>query len=170
MKKMLFTTAVLIAILSSCSKSDTGTGGVGTLTADIDGVPTSFNNSVVAIHSSVGGSNPTVNIEGFQGAAGTSTGLAIAAASTTTIVPGTYRTPGPDNPNQSVSLTYLVQPANVLYGATGEAPDTAIVTITSIDANSVQGTFSGNMVLVTGTSAVTTHAVTNGKFNAKFYN
>jgi hypothetical protein len=159
-------TLLLVITITSCKKSSSGSVS-GAITANIDGTPTSFNTEAQAVLTNAGGVYE-VSIIGFQGAVSTSNQIGIAVAGTSPITAGTYGDNPSSNAPDDVSLTYTQQPGGYLYGASGTSPDTASVTITSISSTEVVGTFTGGMVLISGSTGTNSHTVTNGKFDVKF--
>ncbi len=154
MKKTLALSAVLIGLLFSCKKSNSDSSGSYHITANIDGTAKTFNSSALAVK---------ITSSGF-----TSLGVGGGASPTTTasdvvlinisnipggkpIVAGTYTD---TSSSFTISCTYTLNPTSIYMGSTDVTgtglPYSAIknhvkVVISSIDATSVKGTFSGDL-------------------------
>jgi hypothetical protein len=165
MRKIIILPVALLLVITSCKKSSSHSVS-GAITANIDGIPTSFNTEAIGTLTSYGGVYE-LGLTAFQGAISTSNQITIGVAGSTAITPGIYGDqPGP-NTTDEVSLAYTQQPGTILYGASGTGTDTASVTITSISSTEAIGTFTGGVIVVTGTASPTEHIITNGKFDVK---
>ncbi|UAY52883.1 hypothetical protein [Ferruginibacter albus] len=168
MKSILFSIIIVSVLLTSCSKSNpvnTGGGGTSsTLSADIDGKPTDFSIYAVATHQNTSGSY-SIGIAGYNGSVSGSL-ISFGVGGSTPVVAGTF-----DNSYSAAtyktSMSLFEQPGNIIYLSNGISPNIGTVTISSINAESVSGTFSGG-IIHSGDNA--THTITNGKFNVKFSN
>jgi hypothetical protein len=170
--KKLFLLFIPAIILVSCSKSSSTSNNnnnnnnntsQGTLTATIDGTDMNFNVYQSAGHVNTTGSY-SIFVAGYAGPITSSNYLEVSViAEPSPIGTGTYY----DDisvPKINVAIDYVTVPGDVAYISNGISPDTAVVIITSIDANSLIGTFSGGVVSISSGS----HTITNGKFNLKF--
>ena len=168
MKGLLFIPAItLITIFSSCKKdSSSNSTTSGTISADIDGTAVSFNFGDNAALDTISGEY-TIAIAGFQsGVNVTSNEIGIGVGGAYPIAVGTYTDTSSIADNSTIS--YSIPSDNSGYAAVGIAPFYGTVTITSISATQVQGTFSGVLGVGSGSSStVPYHTLTNGKFNVK---
>jgi hypothetical protein len=169
MKKVFFLSIISLLAITSCKKSSTS-NGTGTITANVDGTPTTFNTDAQAFSVNSSGVY-SIAIGGFQGAGGNSYEIAITIGGTAPVTSNTTYGDDPSiNPDDEVSLVYSLFAGNNItaeYGADGTSPNTATTTITSISATNIQGTFSGGVTLVNGSGTPTSHTITNGRFNVK---
>jgi len=169
MKKIFILSAFLAVISISCKKSNSGNNAYY-VTANIDGTAKTFNTHVTAFKSTQNGLT-VLSIVGFTTAAVNSESMSITIGNNpngSPIVAGTYTelntnflTVGEYNPG-STTFFYgsglITPPVNILT-----------VTITSIDNNTVKGTFSGDvdyMDVATSTPGTTKKTITNGTFYA----
>jgi len=166
MKKSLIVCTILLFIFSGCSKSGTNgnnnnTSQAAMLTADVDGTQITFA-TAVATREPTGIHSIGIAALNLSGA------ISIGIASADTIITGTfignYNVPS----NNTVTLNYVS--GSIGYASSGYSPDTCTVTITSMTKDTVKGIFNGNVKLNTGSSSVTEHIITNGKFTAAFKN
>jgi hypothetical protein len=134
----------------------------GTITADIDGVATSFN--ITAKAALTKNSNGyTYGIRGLKNTSVAADIIAIAVLSKHQIIStGTY-----DNSNMDAPFTAFIQfmkrGKNFIVYSNMNTNDKGIVTITSIQNGSIEGTFNG---VLKGANGLTMN-ITNGKFNVK---
>lgn len=162
MKKLiLFLLPVcLLLVLSSCSKKSTPSPSVtGTFTVTINGTPETFNVGAVAQAVSSDGSY-NLTLLGTQSASVTNS-MYIAITSFSPIIAGTYTGAGSD-----AAMSYHLASGAVYQYADDDAAAFSTVTIKSISSTNVQGTFSGNLNLISG-SGPATQTLTNGTFNLR---
>jgi hypothetical protein len=138
-KNTLILLAALACVILSCSK--TTTSGNYHLTAIIDGQTQSFNASLQAFH--VG--SLAMSIQGKTSANNTYPNLQLALLAPDSPAIGTF---GNSN-NPQVTLTAILELSDTAHYigsglSTTTLPNPITLTITSSDANSVQGTFSGD--------------------------
>jgi hypothetical protein len=163
--KILLFICFSVFFFSSCSKSsssNSSTAADNTFTATIDGTDMTFNISAQAIVT-----NQTdaygITLIGYHDQNTTNpTMMTIMLLGTNAITTGTY-TPVSENGGTEATI-FFTQGSNA-YAADLNNPTTQTVTITSLTSSSVQGTFSGKIVVETGGSG--TKTITNGKFNLK---
>lgn len=158
MKKLIFLLPVcLLLVVCSCKKSSTKPANVaGTLTVTIGGKAQTFNVGAVAHLDNTGGFN-TLGIIGVQSTT-TANSLVITVSSTGPITAKSYT-----DANSESQLSYTTA-AGAIYQDDGTSGTSSTVTIKSISSTNVQGTFSGTLMLITGTGAAT-QTFTNGSFN-----
>jgi len=166
MRKIFIVPLVLLLAITSCKKDNTTTSVTATITADIDGVTTTFNTDAIAIKTNLSGTY-AIAIAGYQGTALTSSQISIGIGGTDAVTTGAYDDVPSAAPDE-VSLVYTQQPGSGVYGAIGSGSDTAKVTITSISSTQIQGTFSGGVVLTSGSTSPSSHIITNGRFTVTF--
>ena len=166
MMKKLFLIAIGIAfVLSSCVRHVAVVPG-SYISADFDEVSTTFSVIDTALYSSSNGLN-ALTLTAATGTADSCHALQIRIFSSAAITSGsTYTYPAESNPGESTpSLTYKptlngIYSYNWFTDLSGAPP--LIITITTITATHVTGTFSGAVVSQqTGTVKV----ITNGKFD-----
>lgn len=163
MKKLILLLPVcLLLALSSCSKKSTpapGSTGTGTITATIGGSAQTFNVNAYATAQNIDGLN-FITIYGSKSSGSTDKfELAIVNSS---ILAGTTYT----GVASQVQLTYTLASGAVYQYADDDAAAFVSVVIKSVSSTNVQGTFSGNLNLISGTGAAT-ETVTNGTFNLR---
>jgi hypothetical protein len=169
--KKLYSLFVVAVILVACSKSSStnnnnNNGSQGSFTATIDGTPHNFNFYPTAVHVNTSTSY-SVSFAGYDGAIGTGNYLQIGVVDEPVpVVAGTYYD-NFANAKFNTFIDYSIMPGAVTFIATGVSPDTSIITITSITADSAKGTFSGQ-ISNTSSGTTTQHTITNGKFSLKF--
>jgi hypothetical protein len=169
--KKLFSLFIPVIILMSCSKSSStpnsnnnnNNSSQGTLTATIDGNNVNFDLYQSAGHVASSGTY-SVFVAGYAGPTISSDYLEVSVIDEPAAIgAGTYY----DDITSfkiNAAIDYVTVPSDVAYISNGISPDTAVVTITSIDTSSIVGTFSGGVVSTSSGS----HTITNGKFNLKF--
>lgn len=165
MKNSFVLGAWLVLLLSACSKNN-DVSASGSITGNVDGSGTSFNNNVKAIRTDISGGH-SISIVGFQGA-GASNQIGIVVTSTQAIAAGTYS----ENSSSSEkigTISYIQSGNPNPYINYNSQTNPTTVTVTSVSAASIQGTFSGD-VFLTNSSGVTTtkKVITKGQFNVKF--
>lgn len=152
MKKLILA-FMAIGLFTACKKSNSNSSDSYRMTAMISGTAKTFNVSQVASRVTVGG----INVVGINGFVSTSTkeGIAISISSKTsgkTIVAGTYS----DTTAACVISAVYIQDATTQYiagNAIALSADFSGITIqnhftlkiTSIDAQSIKGSFSGDV-------------------------
>jgi hypothetical protein len=174
MKKYALFALVLISTAMSCKKSNSGSGYH--MTANIGGTNKSFDQTppIAARQTSPG---PT-NVVTVTGILNSSTGesMILTIFSSKDIVAGTYTD---SNADFDVSVVYIASLVNQYYTGTSMATEAESQSITiknhfklvisSIDARSVKGTFSGDM-FDDGNVTTTPKPLTSGDFYAAFAN
>lgn len=168
MKKAFTLIICVVALLVSCKK-DKNQAPVYYITADIDGAPVSFtSNNLSRLTAGTNGGSLATNSELYlYGAAGldeNSDAISIMVSEPQTIGTGTYR--GGADDSRSISIQYLTGPftTNGSNEYVSDLSDAGMsVTVTSVDAKTVQGTFKG-VLYHNGAQK----AITNGKFNLMF--
>ena len=168
--KRIFSLATLsiFILLSSCGKDAPDSNSSDAISAEIDGVRMTFNVNATAVRTSLSGSE-IVQIIGFHGEQGASEQIAVGlTGALTTIKAGVYTEDAVD-PGHSGGVTYFIPNAFYPYGPSLTSSNPCSITVTSISATSIQGTFKGNVYLYDGAGPTTTRKViTNGQFNLKF--
>jgi hypothetical protein len=175
MKKSTILSIILIGTFVSCKKSNSGPASYH-MTANLDGTAKVFNFSPVASKSGSSGA-AMIAVTGYVSASSlesftllidnTASDKAIAAGTYTDITPGfnitcNYTlTGGGSGFEGGTSVTAMAANAGVAV------KNHFKVVITSIDATSVKGTFSGD-VYPNGDPSADAKTVTNGDFNVKF--
>jgi len=157
MKKIFFPLACLLLILSSCKKSVSG----GTLTAYINGTMETFNTNAVAELTSGGGAYKLA-IGGSAGDPASTDQIYLAITGVNNIVPGNYSAVSASG---DVAVMAYQKPGNIGYSADDHFNNPVKITISSISGSNVQGSFTGNLILVLGASSDSTKTITNGTFN-----
>jgi hypothetical protein len=134
----------------------------GTITADIDGVATSFNitaKAALAKH----GNGYTYGIRGVKNTSVAADIIAIAVLSKHQIIStGTYDNSSMDAPFTAF-IQFMERGKNFIVYSNMAANNKGIVTITSIQNGRIQGTFNG---VLKGSNGLTIN-ITNGKFDVK---
>ena len=163
MKKLILLLPVyLLLVLPSCSKKNTPTpasGGTGTITVTIGGSAQTFNVNAYATYQVLSGLN-FITLYGTKNS-GSSDKLEIAIVNPS-IVDGTTYT----GVASQVQLTYTLASGAVYRYADDDAAAFVSVLIKSFNGTNVQGTFSGNLNLISGTGAAK-QILTNGAFNLR---
>lgn len=168
MRRIIYVFISSFCILCSCSKSDNANPS-GSITASIDGTNVVFGTEAFALNQQNSGIYALI-ITGFQGAVNSSNQITIGIGGTSPVTTKTYTDVFDPSEDDEVSFVFTQQPGNITYGANGEAPNTATVTITSLTSSKVEGTFSGGVVLVSGSGSPASHTITNGRFNLSIRN
>jgi len=160
MKKLQFLLLplCLLLVLSACKKNSTKTNVTGTFTATIGGKTQTFNVGAQA-NLQHNGDFYTLGLIGVQSASA-SNSMIISITSSSPITAKTYSDSDSDSPAQ---MSYTMA-SGAVYQDDGADGTSGTVTIKSITNSNVQGTFSGTLMLITGTGAAT-QTVTNGTFN-----
>lgn len=159
-----------VVFLASCSKnsSDTDKNGSGVISAKIDGASTTFNVDAKAMRHD-GQGFYTIQVSGANGSeSSTANQITLAIASDAEITPGTYTEDASTN-SKLGTIGYVTSCGSETY--TGDLSDTnpVTVTITSVNATSIQGTFKGDVFLTTTSGASSTKKVfSDGTFNVNF--
>ena len=171
MKKIIPALIILSFACKACKKEsvDASQGGLGTISAKIDGNTKTFNTSAKAIQVSTR-SPYEIRIEGYE-KPGSLTNIAIRIVSPNPIVAGIYSN-DPD-PSTHVQIIYYEGPQ--LYGTDHDSWEqvgflhrTGSVTINEISNSSVKGTFSATLFYSTFTGTDLTNTLSNGIFNVSF--
>jgi hypothetical protein len=168
MQKALLLLACVCALFISCKKSSSTPVPVPTpdgISAMIDGANVTFNTSVTASITESGGIH-NLAVVGFKAEEGNSDLISIEVNGDKAAGIGTYDWPLTGSSTLMPVLSYNEHTGGNVYvdDAAGVHPVT--VSITSLSATSVSGTFSGTIVLTTGSSSTTQKVITNGKFTA----
>ncbi len=163
MKKLRFLLPLCaLCLFFSCKKSSSSTGGSGSITATIDGSSQTFNFSATASLLSVAGMQ-ALTITGVQSSSSSTYVITlIITPASGNVTAGTYTaTAASDN----VQLTYIQASTSLAYqDDPTSGSSNASVTISSISSTHVKGTFSGKLILESGSGAAT-KTVTNGSFD-----
>jgi hypothetical protein len=166
MKKLslLLLPLCLSFVLSSCSKKSADTPspiatGTGTMSVTIDGSVKTFNVNAYATALNISGNN-FVTLYGTE-STGTSDFITIAIVNPSIIAGNTYT-----GVASQVQINYNLTSGAIYRYADDDAAAFASVTIKSVGSSNIQGTFSGNLNLVSGTGAAT-HTLTSGLFNLR---
>jgi hypothetical protein len=155
----------LIIISASCSKSNSANNSVpDKISVDIDGTKTTFNEGAIAIRGiGVGGGTYSINMSGGRNLTSKKETLIFEVGGTDTVKTGSY---SQVTVNPYVSLFYrLFAPPGQIYGIDGTSH--VIITITSLTATEVKGTFSVRLD-VEGDSTNGKKLLTNGQFDLPF--
>ena len=152
MRKYFFTPILFLVIFTACKKSDTATSPQeNTIIATTDGTKT--------VYTSAGGSNGLSSYSGNYVLNLTSiifypNTIEVEVTSTTVIEAKTY------------TNTASTNPVYIFFGeyATDDSKVSGTVTITSISATNIKGTFSGDVYKVSGEKKT----ITDGSFNVNF--
>jgi len=164
MKKLIFFAVCVVFVLFACNKS--GVKPQINVSATIDGVDENFNTTDSLRYSNT----PTVysaSISATNGTSATADKMELMVNNPTQITTGTYTLTKPWNPPFEPLIIYSTDGGSnyandYVVDYTGNHP--AEITITSVSNTSIQGTFSGVLVVAAGTSGAT-KTITNGKFN-----
>jgi len=163
MKKLRFLLPLCaLCLLFSCKKNSSSTGSSGSITATVDGSSQTFNYSATASLLAFGGSQ-ALTITGVQSSSLTTYVITLIITPTSgNVTAGTYSaTTAHDN----VQLTYAQASTSVAYqNDPTSGSSNASVTISSISSTHVKGTFTGKLILESGSGAAT-KTVTNGSFD-----
>ena len=163
MKTKHFLFLLSLIAVSACKKI---TASSVTISADVDGVPTSFNTDAFAIKSADTGSYG-LEIGGAHPAGSTSDQLTVGITGTAPVTMGIYDDVTSSAPDQA-SILFEHDPGANDYGASGTSPYTDTITITSISSTSIHGTFHGTLTLTSTPTTPTSHVITNGKFDVQW--
>ena len=158
-------TVILLFVYSCKKKSSSPSGTSGTITATVNGSPQTFNNILIAKDTTATGIY-IITISGATSLTSNTTELGITIDGDSAIIKETYFLNSGGNSNDLPGLAYTVGSTTV-YETDVSGADQTTITITSISANNVQGTFSGVLPLITG-SGSSTATITNGVFNVNF--
>ncbi|HEY4063098.1 MAG TPA: hypothetical protein VGM30_14430 [Puia sp.] len=173
MKKIFILSACLAVISFSCKKSSSSSGPSNYITASIDGTAKTFNAGIMAFKTTQNGQT-VFNVIGFSDGSANPESFSITIGNSPTtakpIVAGTYTEVF--NPDFITVGEYIPGSTTYVYASGLAAPPVNIftVTITSIDNNSVKGTFSGDVEYLDVATAIpgsTKKTITNGSFYAK---
>jgi len=175
MRKLFIVPIVLLTILASCKKDNSTALPIGTIVATIDGVVDTFNvnDSAVIEYTPYVDPSPYRAVFAAGGSESSSDPsndiVLIIASIPQSIKTGTY---SDSTGSYEAAILYQHNADDVTYQTT-HSPYNSTINITSMSSSSVQGTFSGQLMLAPGNiSSITTHTITNGKFNlplAYFY-
>ncbi|HVW13542.1 MAG TPA: hypothetical protein VHB54_06975 [Mucilaginibacter sp.] len=171
MKRFLLPAICIVLIFTSCKKKSEVIP-VGTLSADIGGTTMTFN-AYATYSIPVNSTNNQLNI-GANTSAGSSANFNIwIHPSGGQIVKGTYTNAGlGNNPDPIVGMDYIYpRPSGTgtkLYLSDPNNVQPVSITITSITASNVQGTFTA--ALLDDDNRTKTLSVINGKFNVNIRN
>jgi hypothetical protein len=169
MKRISLLASLFCLLLTACSKNNKGdnSGKAGTIAATVDGSNVSFNTTARAMRTDISGAY-SIQIIGFQGAAGSSNQIAIAVSDNSPIVTGIYNETL-TGANGVGSVSYIQSGTALPYINNRSTANPGTVTITEVNATSVKGTFSGDVFLMTnGGISTTKKSITNGQFFVNF--
>jgi hypothetical protein len=167
----------LIALLSisvfvlSCKKSSDSSSSGYYFKGDFNGKSKSFNTSVLATKSNLGGGYYSIIIGGATTAE--SSAITLWSNQDDFVAGKTYGIESVDNTTFN-SLSYIsplgsAAPSSIWNTSyDGNVTQSFTCTITEATSTNIKGTFSGLIYMQTD-SAVVMQNVTNGEFNAKFY-
>ena len=161
MKKVLFFSVCSVLALFSCKKDGSSPS---TISADVNGTPETFNTNAAAVSLISGGFN-NLTVSGFSGAASSSDEIDVTVGGANAIGTGTFVFNPTDGSDGAVMLLKLAGGASFRVNPAASKP--LSVTISSITASTVQGTFSGSLYSINGTDT-TFKTVTNGQFSANY--
>ena len=170
--KLKFTRLLLLlgftVSLAACSKDKDEEIASG-LSCTIDGTNMTFNVNAFALKNE-GGGNYSYAVFGSSDATANASAFAIALGDDAPIAPGNY-TFSEDDPDDQIKMGTLnyVPAGSTTDGyisVPGPTTTPTLITVTSVDAKSIQGTFKGDIIMLTGTTPVV-KTVTNGKFNVQ---
>lgn len=165
MKRITSLLIIGLFIFSACNK-DSSAPQANTIVADIDGTTETFNNTVVGVKLTTSGIY-SIAVSGFHGDAN-SDRMSIIVGGPNAVTTGTFKFDQPAGQNGAV-IVYTLAGGSDGYGpADLGGPDPILVTITSLTATNIQGTFSGTLALDDGSSPVH-KVVANGKFNVNYH-
>ena len=139
---------------SSCKKKDV-TPAVS-ITANVDGTATSFNVNAAALQGTVSG----VTITNIQGT--TSGGATLSLALNGTVTAGKTYSDAATNDNDKPLMVYAASATSDddFFNDDDNAANLPSVTITSVTATTIDGTFTGLIE-----NSTSTKSITNGKFH-----
>jgi hypothetical protein len=166
MKNAIFLSLLAIPLLFSCNKTSSDPSSYH-LTASVDGSSKSFNTAVVAIRDSTAGSS-IVQVTGILSPiTGEAMNISITSGAKKVIV-GTY---SDNDPDFDVEVEYVAN-AGAIYFAGSTLSGSAVtnhlkLVITSMDATSIKGTFTGDFYLASIVPG-SKKTITSGDFYAKF--
>jgi hypothetical protein len=169
MKRIFLLGSLFCVLLTACSKNnnDNNSGKAGSITATIDGANVSFNTNAKAMRTDESGAY-SIQIIGFQGAAGNSNQIALGVSDDSPIVAGTYS----ENFNGSGgvgTVGYIQSGTSMPYMGNQSTTNPCTVIITEVTATAIKGTFSGDVFLMSSGGASTTKkSITNGQFSVNF--
>jgi hypothetical protein len=180
MRSFILGLVISTILITSCSKSNHDTTKInvntishlGTLTADIDGVPAAFDSILECTYFTrpADGINEVI-ITGYKRNDTTRSNIQLMITGSDTILSGTYIDSVP-GPNTKYGFQFTYDPPNLpiwFYGDQSgiSRPEVQINFI----QDSVQGTFGGRLINVTYTPnlppVTVVHEFTNGKFHLK---
>ena len=166
MQKFFLLATCLFLLAVSCKKSSpTQATTPDGISATIDGASVTFNTSVTASISETGGLH-NLTVVGFRATEGNSDLLSVELNGDKAVGIGTYVWPLTATSTQMPVLTYNQFAGSNVYVDDPAGAQPVTVTITSLSATSVSGTFSGNLLLNSGSSTTTQKQITDGKFTA----
>jgi hypothetical protein len=145
-------------------KFNPSSNSIGTLTAKVDGVLTTFNSYATAVESS----NGTITISGYQGSATSSNELSVSISNNSSIpfTAGSVISDTSTNGNYP-SVTYTQEPGPAVYNDANALQTN--VTVTAIGSDYVEGTFNSTVDVFTSGSPAS-HVFTNGTFSVPLTN
>ncbi|HTE01505.1 MAG TPA: hypothetical protein VK668_19595 [Mucilaginibacter sp.] len=164
MKKLLLLLVCVAFVWCSCSKSNKeDIAPKSTISATIAGTNQSFD--IKDTLRAVGSTG--VYLSGGQGVSNTADRIAFILGSPSGVKVGTYSSPN-EAPNIGIQILYekggpFTNDYYYNYGSTYPAT----ITVTSVNATNIQGTFSGTLILEStlNTASPQTVTITDGKFN-----
>lgn len=165
MSKTILSVICISVLFFSCSKQVRTPVAANTIKADFDGVTQSFPMKARALLSVATEDHEVpyaISIDGTDDDQRVSHSISIVINSDVPVAPRTYLYNCKDY-RQSTNVIYQENPSYFKYAASGSSPETIVITITSLTATNVQGTFRGT---IAGDGHV--KKITNGQFNVNF--
>jgi hypothetical protein len=161
-KTLIFISCILLGV-ASCKK-DSADPPSHTITATINGVEENFNTGAYAQLTTGVATNSNLAIFGTNGSGTSADVMSLTLMGDQTLYTATYSSGNSGVASASILYSNGVATSGVLSNgyATPASGNPSTITITSLTSTSVQGTFSGVLVLLDGS---TTKAVTNGQFS-----
>jgi hypothetical protein len=161
-KTLIFSAlAFCIVLFSSCSKDNSDVAASATITATIDGTPTTFDKNVMGASSTFNGANVT-SIQGSD-----AQGNRITISLTGNLIAGkTYSSNAANNDDKP--LVFYVTAANTTYATdVSSVSDVIKVKVSAVSSTNAQGAFSGKLtaLLDNNDPVFGTKTITDGKFN-----
>lgn len=163
-KTILFLICISI-VFFSCTKQSQAPIAQNTIKADFDGITQTFPIKARALLTVATEEHQVpyaISIDGTDDDQEGSHSISIVVNSTVPVGARTYMYNNKDY-SQSTNVIYQEIPSYFKYSASGSSPETIVVTITSLTATNIQGTFRGT---IAGNGEI--KKITNGRFNVNF--
>lgn len=157
---ILLTLTFGVITLNSCKKDDKEATVSTSISASIDGTATTFNNAV--------GLTGTVGGVKFTSVTGTASNKAVISITLNgTITAGKTYSAAAANASDKPLLLYAPDDNDDYFNDDSNTAKLVSVTVTSISATNIQGTFKGNVTntISIGNGTGKIKSITNGKFN-----